>query len=283
MGASSACFRGSPFVTTTSSYGVIEQASARTDCDGHAERIRLEGFTIVPGGYDANELAYLAERIDALLAEQAERAGGVNALAEIGEHETLRCCLAHDDAFVRLATNEQVLAVCRRLLGDYIVLTQQNGIANSPGRVHHQTACHRDLPYQHFVSSRPLAISALFCVDPFTRENGATVVLPGTHRIEHFPSDDLAKEIERSLEAPAGSFLVFDSMLFHRAGHNRSAAMRRAVNHVYALPFIGQQISMPDVLQGRHADDPALRRLFGYETKPVASVDDWWARRRARR
>jgi ectoine hydroxylase-related dioxygenase (phytanoyl-CoA dioxygenase family) len=71
--------------------------------------------------------------------------------------------------------------------------------------------------------------------------------------------------------------------LFHRAGHNRSAAMRRAVNHVYALPFIGQQISMPDVLQGRYADDPALRRLFGYETKPVASVDDWWARRRARR
>jgi len=54
-------------VTTTSSYGVIEQASARTDCDGHAERIRLEGFTIVPGGYDANELAYLAERIDGAL------------------------------------------------------------------------------------------------------------------------------------------------------------------------------------------------------------------------
>ena len=156
-------------------------------------------------------------------------------------------------------------------------------IAGAPGRVHHQTACHRDLPYQHFVSSRPLAISALFCVDPFTHENGATVVLPGTHRIEQFPSDTLAKEIERPVEAPAGSFLVFDSMLFHRAGHNRSTAMRRAVNHVYALPFIGQQISMPDVLQGRYADDPALRRLFGYDTKPVPSVDDWWARRRARR
>ena len=267
----------------TSSYGITEQASSRTDRDGHIERIRLEGFTVVPGGYTADELAYLAGRIDTLLAEQAEHAGGVQALAEIGEHETLRCCLAHDEAFVRVAANEHVLAICRQLLGDYIVLTLQNAIANSPGRVHHQTACHRDLPYQHFVSSRPLAISALFCVDPFTHENGATVVLPGTHRIEHFPSDTLAKEIERAVEAPAGSFLVFDSMLFHRAGHNRSTAMRRAVNNVYALPFIGQQISMPDVLQGRYADDPALRRLFGYDTKPVASVDDWWARRRARR
>jgi len=93
----------------------------------------------------------------------------------------------------------------------------------------------------------------------------------------------VAKEIERPIEAPAGSFLVFDSMLFHRAGHNSSTTMRRAVNHVYALPFIGQQISMPGVLQGRYADDPTFSRLFGYETEPVSSVDAWWARRRARR
>jgi ectoine hydroxylase-related dioxygenase (phytanoyl-CoA dioxygenase family) len=256
---------------------------AATERDAHVERIRLSGFTVVPGGYTPKDIDLLARRIDALLAEQAERAGGADVLAEIGEHETLRCCLAHDEAFVRLASNEHVLAICRQLLGDFIVLTQQNAIANPAGRGHHQTACHRDLPYQHFVSSRPLAVSALFCVDAFTRENGATVVLPGTHRMEYFPSDGVAKEIERPVEAPAGSFLVFDSMLFHRAGYNTSPSVRRAVNHVYALPFIGQQISMPDVLQGRYADDPALRRLFGYETNPVSSVDAWWARRRARR
>jgi ectoine hydroxylase-related dioxygenase (phytanoyl-CoA dioxygenase family) len=270
-------------VTTISSYGIVEQALAATERDAHIEWIRLSGFSVVPGGCTAEEIEYIARRIDTLLAEQAARAGSIDALAQIGEHETLRCCLAHDDAFVRLASNEHVLAICRQLLGDYIVLTQQNAIANPPGRDHHQTACHRDLPYQHFVSSRPLAISALFCVDPFTRENGATVVLPGTHRIEHFPSDNVAREIERPVEAPAGSFLVFDSMLFHRAGYNTSASVRRAVNHVYALPFIGQQISMPDVLKGRYAEDPALRRLFGYDTRPAPSVDDWWARRRARR
>ena len=184
---------------------------------------------------------------------------------------------------MRLASNANVLAVCRQLLGDYIVLTQQNAIVNPAGRPHHQTACHRDLPYQHFVSSRPLAVSALFCVDAFTRENGATVVLPGTHRIEQFPSDAVIADLERPVEAPAGSFLVFDSMLFHRAGHNGSTMPRRAVNHVYALPFIGQQISIPDVLGGRYADDPALARLLGYETRPAPSLDAWWSSRRARR
>jgi ectoine hydroxylase-related dioxygenase (phytanoyl-CoA dioxygenase family) len=270
-------------VTTQSSYGIIEQTSAQTGRDLHVERVRFCGVTVVPSGYAADEIAYLSRRIDALLVEQADRAGGVAALAEIGEHETLRCCLAHDEAFVRLASNPNVLDVCRQLLGDYIVLTQQNAIVNPPGRAHRQTACHRDLPYQHLVSSRPLAVSALFCVDPFTRENGATVVLPGTHKVEQFPTTTLAAEIEQAVEAPAGSFLVFDSMLFHRAGHNASSMPRRGVNHVYGRPFIGQQISLPDVLGGRYADDPALARLLGYETRPASSVDAWWESRRARR
>jgi ectoine hydroxylase-related dioxygenase (phytanoyl-CoA dioxygenase family) len=107
--------------------------------------------------------------------------------------------------------------------------------------------------------------------------------LPGTHRIEEYPSDQLAAEIERPVEAPAGSFLVFDSMVFHRAGHNVSSMPRRGVNHVYALPFIAQQMSLPDILAGRYADDPALARLFGYETQPASSVDAWWSSRRARR
>ena len=267
----------------TSSYGIVERAASGTDADQHAERIRVSGVSVVPGGYAPDEIAYLSRRIDALLVEQADRAGGIDILAEIGEHETLRCCLAHDEAFVRLASNPRVMDVCRQLLGDYIVLMQQNAIVNPPGRAHRQTACHRDLPYQHFVSSRPLAISALFCVDPFTRENGATIVLPGTHRIEQFPSETLAAEIEQPVEAPAGSFLLFDSMLFHRAGHNGSPLPRRGVNHVYTLPFIAQQISLPDVLGGRYADDAALARLFGYQTKPAPSVDAWWTGRRARK
>jgi ectoine hydroxylase-related dioxygenase (phytanoyl-CoA dioxygenase family) len=264
------------------SYGIAERASAGTDRDLHVERLRLRGYSVVPSGYTAEEIAYLSSRIDSLLALQAERVG-VDALAEIGEHETLRCCLAHDEAFVQLASNPNVLDVCRHLLGEYVVLMQQNAIANPPGRAHHQTSCHRDLPYQHFVSSRPLAISALFCVDAFTRENGATIVLPGTHRIEEFPSETLVVEIEHAVEAPAGSFLVFDSMLFHRAGYNASSKPRRAVNHVYTLPFIAQQISLPDVLGGRYANDEALARLFGYQTCPASSVEAWWEGRRARK
>ena len=92
---------------------------------------------------------------------------------------TARCPLVYDEAFLALAAQAGVLALCRELLGDYVILMQQNGVINPSGQRHTQLAYHRDLPYQHFVSSRPLAISALFCIDPFTAETGATTVIPG--------------------------------------------------------------------------------------------------------
>ena len=269
-------------MSTPSSYGIRERSGSGLDADRHADRVRLVGYTVVESGLTAERVRHLASRLDALLERQAQEAGGVDQLAAIGEQGTVRCCLGYDEAFLDLVANAAVTDVCRLLLGDYFVLMQQNGVINPPQRAHTQTSYHRDLPYQHFVSSRPLAISALFCADAFTTENGATVVLPGSHKVEQFPSDTAMRDVEVPVEAPAGSFIVFDSMLFHRAGTNVSTMARRAVNQVYTLPFIAQQISLPDVLDGKYSDDPRVARLLGYGSGPVRSVREWYERRRSR-
>jgi ectoine hydroxylase-related dioxygenase (phytanoyl-CoA dioxygenase family) len=138
------------------------------------------------------------------------------------------------------------------------------------------------LPYQHFVTSRPLALNALFCLDPFTVENGATKVISGSHRQEAFPSDEAVMALEARVVAPAGSFIVLDGMLFHSGGVNRTAAPRRAVNHVYTLPFIKQQIELPALLGDRYRGDPALERLLDYDNGVASSVAAYYERRKAR-
>jgi ectoine hydroxylase-related dioxygenase (phytanoyl-CoA dioxygenase family) len=263
-------------------YGVVERGTASTDAARAAERIRLAGYAVVPSGLAAAEVADLGDRLDRVMTRQAEEFGGADRLASIGDALTARCPLLYDDAFVRLAAHAAVLAICRELLGDYVILMQQNGVINPSGQRHTQLAYHRDLPYQHFVSSRPLAVSALFCIDPFTTETGATTMIPASHRMEQFPSAGVAAELDTAVSADPGSFIVFDSMVFHRAGENRSGRPRRAVNHVFSMPIIAQQISLPDALNGRHADDPVLARLFGYGVAPAQSVPAWRERRLAR-
>jgi ectoine hydroxylase-related dioxygenase (phytanoyl-CoA dioxygenase family) len=235
----------------------------------------------VPGPFTDSEIAEFGARLEHVLQQQTLEFGGDGPMAAIGDASTVRCPLAHDDLFLRLVTPALVLDVCRRLLGDYVVVMQQNGIINPPRERHTQAAYHRDLPYQHFTSSRPLAVSALFCVDPFRADTGATTVIPGSHHVEAFPAEAVARSLEVPVEAP-GSFLVFDSMLFHRAGPNTSDRPRRAVNQVFTIPLIAQQISLPHALRGRHADDPALARLLGYESAPAESVLAWRERRLAR-
>ena len=125
----------------------------------------------LPGGFSSAEVAALGSRLDQVMARQVEEFGGSDRLSSIGDALTARCPLVYDDAFVALAAHATVLAICRELLGDYVILMQQNGVINPSGQRHTQVAYHRDLPYQHFVSSRPLAVSALFCIDPFTVRN----------------------------------------------------------------------------------------------------------------
>jgi ectoine hydroxylase-related dioxygenase (phytanoyl-CoA dioxygenase family) len=264
------------------SYGIVERGVAASDAARIAERIRLAGYAVVPGGFSSAEVADFGTRLEQVMARQVEEFGGADRLASIGDALTARCPIVYDDAFVALAAHATVLAICRELLGDYIVLMQQNGVINPSGERHTQVAYHRDLPYQHFTSSRPLAISALFCIDPFTAETGATTMIPGSHRMEQFPSETVAAELDTQVSADPGSFIVFDAMVFHRAGQNRSGRLRRAVNQVFSTPIIAQQISLPDALNGRYADDPRLARLFGYEVAPSRSVAAWRERRLAR-
>jgi ectoine hydroxylase-related dioxygenase (phytanoyl-CoA dioxygenase family) len=264
------------------SYGVVEQEAAGDALARHVESIRLAGYTVVPGAVAAADVTELGARLDAVLARQADEFGGIDRLAAIGDGLTARCPLAYDEAFLRLATDATVLALCRRLLGDYVVLLQQNGVINPSREQHTQASYHRDLPYQHFVSSRPLAISALFCIDPFRGATGATLLLPGSHKMEAFPSEPVRAQFETAIEAPAGSFIVFDAMVFHRAGANVSGSPRRAVNHVYGVPILAQQITMAPLVAEACAADPALARLLGAEAAPASSVAEWRERRLTR-
>jgi ectoine hydroxylase-related dioxygenase (phytanoyl-CoA dioxygenase family) len=261
------------------SYGVREFRSSSGAAAMHAEEVSTVGYTIVPDVLNPEQVAVAKEKIHAVYRAQCEELGGAEALESIKDADIARCLLAYDDFFVGVAANARVLEIVRELLGANVVLLTQNGIINRPRDDHYQIAWHRDLNYQHFVSSRPLAVSALYCIDEFTPATGSTCMLPASHKVEAFPSPEVMERLLTPVEAPAGSVLMFDAMLFHRAGHNRSGNDRLAINHIYGVPMLIQQISLPAALGGRYADDPELSTLFGYTFEPGASAEEWRRRR----
>jgi ectoine hydroxylase-related dioxygenase (phytanoyl-CoA dioxygenase family) len=258
-------------------FGVKEVQAATTASERAAEDIVLIGYTIVPDVISAARLESIRTKLDSIYEKQVAEVGGEGELHQINDAFTVRAPLAYDDEFLEVATAPPVLSVVEKLLGDYFTLMLQNGILNYPAKGTQQNAgaWHRDLNYQHFTSSRPLSISALFCIDPFSKETGGTQVLAASHKTEKFPSEDYVRGHESVVTAPAGSVLIFDSMLYHRGGLNTSANVRRAINHMYTLPFVKQQISFPRTFAGKFSDDPFLRKFLGYESEPGENVAQW--------
>jgi ectoine hydroxylase-related dioxygenase (phytanoyl-CoA dioxygenase family) len=164
------------------------------------------------------------------------------------------------------ATHPIVLATLDRVLGHY-QLSAPTGIEIGPGEtaqpLHPDDAIYPlERPHQEIV------VNAMWPLCDFTKANGGTVLLPGSHRwANEFPNDDSPRI---TIEMPAGSLLLYSGNLWHGGGANHtdqprlgvvlhySASWLRPVeNHVLAVPREVVR-TLPERLQ----------ELLGYNIRP---------------
>lgn len=114
-------------------YGVHRQSRSDTAVDRAVESLGLLGFAVVDAGLGAAEMAELSVAFDRALAK-AHRQYGLHALQEIDEHNTIRAPLSFDPAFLGLALNTNVLAVCRLMdVMGFIRREARTSVTNSCG------------------------------------------------------------------------------------------------------------------------------------------------------
>lgn len=258
----------------TASYGTLQRDVSATLVDQAAEQVRRLGYARLDAGYTKAELAAISTAFDTARQLYVDR-WTEDRLRSLDELNTLRAlCIHGGPDFVAMATRPVLLTVLQRLIAGKFVLNQQNGIINPPAQPYNQGAWHRDLPYQHFVCSSPLAINALFCVDDFTADNGATFVLPASQHAAAFPSERFVRDNAVQVEARAGEFILLDCMTFHTGGFNRTDRPRRAVNHVYTIPMFKQQIRIPGNIEEQQLS-PQQKSLLGFDYQEPSSIESY--------
>ena len=129
-----------------------------------------------------------------------------------------------------------------------------------------------------------LLLNMLVMVDPFTLENGATHVLSGSHRFDERPANEVFDALADRLVGPAGSIVLFDSNLWHAAGHNRTDRARCALTLSFSRAFVKQQMDYPRFLGGAYGArlTPAMRQLLGYEAMTPTSYEEFYRPRERR-
>jgi ectoine hydroxylase-related dioxygenase (phytanoyl-CoA dioxygenase family) len=118
--------------------------------------------------------------------------------------------------------------------------------------------------------------NTLWAMSDFTAENGATRVVPGSHRFDD--KLEFAEKDTEPAEMPAGSVLFYTGALYHGGGANRSRATRYGVNITYNVSWLRQEenqyLACPQDV-ARTLPEPLLR-LMGYARGAYALgyVDD---------
>ena len=111
----------------------------------------------------------------------------------------------------------------------------------------------------------PVVCNTMWALTAFTEENGATRVVPGSHRADASPDYGRAYD-SVAAEMPAGAVLIWHGSLWHGGGANRSDRRRVGIAMNYCAGFMrqqeNQQLGVPQDLV--KAFDPRLQRLVGY-------------------
>lgn len=135
---------------------------------------------------------------------------------------------------------------------------------------------HRDIgTYIHGFKAR---LNMIVMLDDFTVENGATQILPGSHRREEKPSDEEFEANCVPILGPAGSVVFFNSYLWHRGGKNYTSGTRVALTTGFTRPFIKPQMDYARMLGEEYGKNlsPKTRQLLGYNSRVPVSLDEWY-------
>ncbi len=237
------------------------------------EHLEAHGYAIVEG-------AVSPDLCDEIIAEiQRLEREGVSPLKtnDFTGHNTVRFfdLLNHGEVWRRVATHSSVLPVVRGVLGDDMLLSTMGTAVIGPGEP--AQPIHRDDElYDLAMPHRNLVCNTMWALTDFTEENGATRVVPDTHRLTERADPRRDYPSIPAVMKKGGVCFVLGTC-YHGGGANRSDARRWALTINYCTGAVRQQENLMLAVSRERAASfpPELRRILGWtpSARGVGHVD----------
>jgi ectoine hydroxylase-related dioxygenase (phytanoyl-CoA dioxygenase family) len=226
-------------------FGVDESTLSPAEKD----QLDRDGYLPLYNVLTPEQVRQFGSRLDELTREEGERAG-LEVHQEAGT-DRLSDLVNKDPMFELCFTHPRLLAGIAHVLQGEFKLSSLNSRAALPGQG--LQALHADwggavAPGDYYVCN------SIWLLDDFTAENGATRVVPGSHRSGKVPKDVMANPSdpyadEVLLLAPAGTVVIFNSHTWHGGTLNRSAARRRAMHAYFCRRDQPQQLNQREYIR----------------------------------
>ena len=228
----------------------------------HLDHIAEHGYTVVPDAIEpdlVDELVEVLGRLEHDLAVKPAR-------NRFEGTSTIRIynLLAHHPVFQRVPVHPHVLPVVEGVLDAGCLVSSLSSIAIDPGEL--PQPIHADDQLMPIAKPHVATVcNSMWALTDFTEANGATRLVPGSHRADRSP--DLSVDHPSiPAEMAKGSVLVWHGSLWHGGGANTTAERRTGLAMNYCAGWVrqqeNQQVGIP--LETLRSFEPRLRQLCGF-------------------
>jgi ectoine hydroxylase-related dioxygenase (phytanoyl-CoA dioxygenase family) len=225
-------------------------------------QLHTKGYCIIPDALPAEAIAALEADLDPIFGATPFCQGRF-----YGERtKRFGSLLKRSSHAAQLVLNPKILSMVEEILGpacDRIQLNVAQAIEIHPGEV--RQFPHRDHDmWQGEKGSHEYLVNVIWPLTPFTRENGATLIYPGSHGAKGMAREEPGEPVVA--ECGPGSAICFLGSTAHGAGANRTEHVRRGIVIGYCLgwlkPYENQWLAYPPEVA--RAFPRELSALVGY-------------------
>lgn len=214
------------------------------------EKLDRDGYLDLGQLMTTSEVLAVNQRIAELISKEGENAGSELFDSKYIRHpkeagaDRLADLVNKGAIFDQFYTHPKILAAIEAVLGTQYKLSSLNYRAAKPGlglqKLH--------VDYGNTVAEGGYKVcNTIWLLDDFVENNGATRIVPGTHKSKVLPQDamedaELAHPDEIKIIAQAGSVFIFNSHVWHGGTTNHTNNYRRSIHSYFCTTDQPQQL-----------------------------------------
>jgi hypothetical protein len=217
---------------------------------GNCRQLAMEGWTVVENAADPAFNDRLRERI---LSVTGGKGGNM--------------LLRRDPVFAEAILNEKLMALAEFSVGRGFLISQV--AASVRGNGAQSIGLHADQNWMPApFPAHNLLLTCCWACDGFTRDGGATLIIPGSNTLGRHPNERETRDLLGAvpIECPPGSVAIWDGKLWH-SNYPRTIDGERVVCHITYTRLMCRQVedygADADDLIGKHG--ARMSQLLGRE------------------
>lgn len=240
-------------------------------------QLRTAGYTFLRGALSDERLNALRASVDLMLAKD-DADWGVAELDAMGQRGALRNLCDFSTPFQELLIDSPATPVLDQVLAKGYVLHSYDGLVLLPACGRFPWDFHTDFtPFSGvaFPANETFGVNCLYYLDDLTVENGATWLVPASHRcVLPAPAPEQLAELAVQAVGRAGDALLFDARVWHCAGENQAERPRRLIKMLYCSPWLRPQMDYARAVNSEIRDRLDARTLYlmGVGVAPPTTV-----------